>query len=409
MADAHKNFAKTVVATAPAPALSGTTLVVAAGDGAKFPTVPFNATIWPVNTEPTTANAEIVRVTTVATDTLTITRAQETSPARTVLVGDQIMAGVTAKTLTDIENGVSPTIQTSVVTPASAGLFYGICGGRLTATSGTAVTTADVTGATSLFFTPYSPWGFAGNIGLYDGSTNWNILPFAELTLALGTITSGLPYDVFAYNNSGAVALRAPVAWTNGTTRATALVLQNGVWVKTGATTDRYLGTFYTTSTTQTEDSIAKRYVWNYYNRVERPMIRIETTNSWAYQSATIRQANGSTSNQVNFVVGVAEVLFVGTVACQAQSAAGGAAISIGLVLDSTTTFNATAGVGGHWLSNAAVGDTIGVVGTIRVYPAVGFHFASWNERTAAAQSTTIFSNDNGSHLYSGITASICG
>jgi hypothetical protein len=96
MADARKNFAYSTVATAPSPASSGTSLVVAASDGAKFPTAPFNATIWPVGAQPTTANAEIVRVTAVATDTLTITRAQESSSARTVVVGDQIAETVTA-------------------------------------------------------------------------------------------------------------------------------------------------------------------------------------------------------------------------------------------------------------------------------------------------------------------------
>jgi hypothetical protein len=107
MPDAHKNFAVSLVATAPSPATSGTSLVVTAADGAKFPTAPFNATIWPAGAAPTTANSEIVRVTAVSTDTLTITRAQESSSARTVIVGDQIAATITAKTLTDIEAAVA--------------------------------------------------------------------------------------------------------------------------------------------------------------------------------------------------------------------------------------------------------------------------------------------------------------
>src|SRR3990167_7469880 len=103
MVDAHKNFAISAVSTAPSPAASGTSLVVTAGHGARFPAVPFNAVIWPTGTAPTPANAEVVRVTNIATDTLTITRAQEASSARTVVVGDQIAAAITAKALTDIE------------------------------------------------------------------------------------------------------------------------------------------------------------------------------------------------------------------------------------------------------------------------------------------------------------------
>lgn len=112
MADAHANFAASLVATAPSPATSGTSLVVTAADGAKFPAVPFNATIWPAGAQPTTANAEIVRVTARSTDTLTITRAQEGSSARTVIVGDQIAATITAKTLTDVE-----TVAAAAYTP----------------------------------------------------------------------------------------------------------------------------------------------------------------------------------------------------------------------------------------------------------------------------------------------------
>lgn len=110
--DAHKNFAYSTVATAPSPASSGTSLVVAAGDGSKFPAAPFNATVWPSGAQPTDANAEIVRVIAVATDTFTITRAQESSSARAIGVGDQIGANITAKTLTDIEGAAGSPLTT---------------------------------------------------------------------------------------------------------------------------------------------------------------------------------------------------------------------------------------------------------------------------------------------------------
>ena len=94
MADSHKNFAYSTILTAPSPADSGTSLVVQSLDGAKFPTVPFNATVWPTGTQPLTTNAEIVRVTAISTDTFTITRAQESSTARSIVVGDQIAATI---------------------------------------------------------------------------------------------------------------------------------------------------------------------------------------------------------------------------------------------------------------------------------------------------------------------------
>lgn len=106
MPDAHKNFAYSTVATAPSPAISGTSLVVQSGDGAKFPTPPFNATVWPANAQPTTENSEIVRVTAINTDTFTIIRDQENSVAEPIAVGDQIAATITAKVLFDAENPI---------------------------------------------------------------------------------------------------------------------------------------------------------------------------------------------------------------------------------------------------------------------------------------------------------------
>ena len=95
----YKNFAYTTVATAPSPATSGTSLVVAAGTGTKFPAVPFYATVWPIGQMPSTTNAEIVLVTQVSTDTFTITRMQEGTSARTIIIGDQISATITAATI----------------------------------------------------------------------------------------------------------------------------------------------------------------------------------------------------------------------------------------------------------------------------------------------------------------------
>jgi hypothetical protein len=109
--DAHKNFAYSTVATAPSPATTGTSLIVASGDGAKFPAVPFNCTVWPAGEQPSTANAEIVRVTNISSDTLTIDREEEGSSARTVIAGDQIAATITAKTLTDAETEGRPYIK----------------------------------------------------------------------------------------------------------------------------------------------------------------------------------------------------------------------------------------------------------------------------------------------------------
>lgn len=111
--DQHKNFIITAVVVPPVPPSSGTTVTVTAGDGATFPTAPFNVTIWPVGALPSRANAEIARVTLVVGNVLTMTRAQEGTSARAILVGDQIAVTITAKSLEDIEGQVSNVTGTS--------------------------------------------------------------------------------------------------------------------------------------------------------------------------------------------------------------------------------------------------------------------------------------------------------
>ena len=103
MPDAHANFAYSTVLTAPSPASSGTSLTLQSGDGANCPAVPFNAVVWGTGARALVSNAEIVRVTAISGDVLTITRAQESTSARSIVVGDQFAAAVTAKTLTDAE------------------------------------------------------------------------------------------------------------------------------------------------------------------------------------------------------------------------------------------------------------------------------------------------------------------
>lgn len=117
--DRHTNLAYSLVATAPSPATSGTSLVVTAGQGTRFPdpgaagySGGYNCLIWPADALPTPANSEVVRVTAVSTDTLTIARAQEGSVARTVIVGDQIAVVPSAKVLTDIEGAAAEVATT---------------------------------------------------------------------------------------------------------------------------------------------------------------------------------------------------------------------------------------------------------------------------------------------------------
>lgn len=179
--DAKKNFAYSVVATPPSPAASGTSLDVAPGDGGKFPTPPFNAVIWPTGVQPTISNAEVVRVTNIATDTFTIVREQESSSARTVVLNDQIAVNVTAKSLTDIEAAFATASQ--LTGPIGAVAMW------LTDTEptgwlflrGQAVSRATYSALFALIGTTY---------GAGDGSTTFN-LPDLQLRLPIGKNSAG--------------------------------------------------------------------------------------------------------------------------------------------------------------------------------------------------------------------------
>jgi len=240
------------------------------------------------------------------------------------------------------------------------GLFSG---GRLTLTSATPITTADVTGATTLYYTPYN----SDKISVYDGS-NWATYTFTERSLALGTLTSGKNYDVFIYNNAGTLTLEA-LAWSTDTARATALVLTNGIYLKSGQTTRRYLGTFRTTSTTTTEDSIAKRFVWNFNNRVEKPLYKNGTT-SHTYTTASWRNWNNDATLRVEFVLGIdaAQVIHFG-------GAATGTGIDIGAGFDGGTPGYDSVNSTGTGVSQVRAGRAYSSRGTF-----LGYHYCQMHE-----------------------------
>lgn len=248
--------------------------------------------------------------------------------------------------------------------------------GRLTLESGVAVSTTDQLAKGNLYYTPYS-----GNaISLYSG-TAWVTRTFSEVTLAL-TLTSGKPYDIFAYDNSGVVALESLV-WTNDTTRATALVRQDGVYCKTGALTRRYVGTIYSSGANTCEDSKAKRFVWNMYNRVPRGLKSTdEAAASWNYTLANVRQANTNAANQVDFVRGLDDDAVDCSILAGATNATGSTIYRIGFGLDTTATFAADGVTGFGSLFSSISAKYVGL-------PGVGKHSLMWNEYSAAAGTTT--------------------
>lgn len=263
-------------------------------------------------------------------------------------------------------------------------------GFRLTLTSVTPVTTSDVTGATTIYVSPYT----GNRISLYDG-TYWQAYASAEVSLALGTLSSGVNYDVFVYDNNGALTIDTLVAWTNNTTRATSLVRTDGVWLKSGALTRRYVGTIRTTATTTTEDSGAKRFVFNADNRVLRRTMRIDSTTTWTTTSTSFVAMNsGASAWKCEFVVGLNETHVRADLHMFSTNPGGANQFSFGLDSTSAPATNTSQVWTGNNFTLAGFSDYLGL----------GYHYLNGIHRVSAGTGT-YYGNDTGNLIKSGIFA----
>jgi len=292
--------------------------------------------------------------------------------------------------------------------------------GRLTLTSGTAVTTADVTGATSIYYT----FSQGNQIPIYSGTV---MVPttFTELTLALDSNGSHTNYhaanknfDLFVFNNAGTIRLGTGPDWTAGavagsdTARGTGLgstelQLINGLFTNKNATLIRwgsgstdtttvpanqatYVGTLRTTANGQTEDSTVNRFVFNAYNQSKRTFVRQELTASWNYSTATYRQANANAANKVQYVAGLTGGmidLMVSSIPLNSTTTA--RIVYTGVGVDSTAVNSRTTG------DFARVGDATVPSAVSKAYftgyASLGYHYMAWLEKGAGFDTQTWF------------------
>lgn len=246
----------------------------------------------------------------------------------------------------------------------------------------TANITANGVANTSIYYTPYNH----NLISLWNGY-RWQTLEFSELTLAIGTVTSGKPFDIFAYIDSGAVALEK-LEWTSDTVRATEVSRQDGRWCKTGDKTRLLLGTFYSDSTTTTQNSLTKRYLSNIYNKLPFKMFVAESASSYTYTTATWRQVNANAENQLDFVIPLNNIDNVLPImrARPVNSTTTGRTVRIAASLDITTTPSHYTFIWGAVTSTDLVNSRVGI------YPQmplpVGKHYVAALEYVDSALDT---------------------
>lgn len=271
--------------------------------------------------------------------------------------------------------------------------------GRLTLTSGDAVTASDVASAATLYFTP-----FRGNsVALYNGAS-WDLHTLTEISIALSGGTASKPHDVFVYDNSGTLTLEL-VAWSSDTARASALATQDGVYVKTGAATHLYLGSVYLNASKNCNDNKETRHLWNMYNRVSRVLSRKDSAANWTYTTAAFRQANGSTSNRVSMMRGLNEDSARVSVLCAAVNTTATAGLGIAIGLDSSTTVATECINGAANALGSTVAANINLQASYEGMPGTGLHELRWLEYSAASGTTT-WQNSNGSNINSGMSGS---
>jgi hypothetical protein len=257
-------------------------------------------------------------------------------------------------------------------------------GGRLSLVSGSPL--GNSSSGSTVYYMPYEN----GRIGLYVPGLGWKVYSFAEAALPLDGLTAG-NYDIFGVTLSGegyGLTLAA-VKWSTDAARATAIVRQDGVWVRNNLPEQRYLGTIRLVSTATAVDDDERRFVWNCYNRAPRRLFKRADATTWTYSTNTWRAANGSNANRVELVVGLEDVHVNIGLSCNAQVT--NATVHVGISKDSNSAAPNDTGV--HVLTGYSHNANASQIRTQpfavhRDSPEVGYHYYQWMETVVSGSAT---------------------
>ena len=222
-------------------------------------------------------------------------------------------------------DGLAYTLNSAGIESEVGSVLNSICNGRLTLSSGEAVPTGDTSGGT-LYFTPY----LGNRAALFVPGLGWRNYTFNELSISLAGKSTGKMLDVFLFDNGGTLALEL-VEWSNDSTRATQLALQDGVWVESGAAARRYLGTVRIASNGMGESSLLRRYVWNLNHPQPLPLL-VSDTGAHTYTTTAWRSWNNNIGLRAQFILGQPGTIQAGVFARFGSSTGG----QLSLGLDST-------------------------------------------------------------------------
>jgi hypothetical protein len=212
--------------------------------------------------------------------------------------------------------------------------------------------------STTVKLTPHG----GNRIDLYDGA-KWAPTSSGEVQSATLSVTASTLYYIYAYLSGSTLTFDiSTTAWT----------LQDGVRVKTGDATRRFVGWLYPLANNTAEDSggawnyAGNRCLVNYYHRVRVPIQTIPnyandnayttyTTTSTTYVAVTTTGGAGATCNFIS--TGEDEVDF--SVTAAGTNTTNGQTCEAGLGIDgNVVAANACAAIGTVALNNSAFGCT---------------------------------------------------
>jgi hypothetical protein len=203
--------------------------------------------------------------------------------------------------------------------------------GRLTLTSGVQVLTSTVSGAGTIYFTPY----LGNQIGIYNGSSFVNTA-FSELsqtttdtTKSPAAVANNSNYDLFVWLDSSTVRCTRGPAWSSDTARGTGAgttelervlgFMVNKVSITNGPAAQRglYVGSVRSNGSALIDwiyggiDTAAILGVWNMFNRVDVGTFMLSSVDSFTMTSNGVRAWNNSNTNRISFISGLREECFI--------------------------------------------------------------------------------------------------
>lgn len=266
-------------------------------------------------------------------------------------------------------------------------------GFRLTPQTAVPVPVGNLTGLAEIYWTPYK----SDQVALYDGAA-WHVRQTGQIDIDISLGTVLRPADLFVFWD-GANVVVAHIDWASATTRATAIVRQDGVQVAAGDGTRRYIGTYlprddgggateldWITDLDLSGATTGLRLdIWNADNRVRIGFSMPDTGSNFTYGLAGWRQWRGDPDAQVEIIVGLQEeVIRLHAYATGAQAGAGPSTIGFGFdsVVAPDTFSLAT-------FQNST--SRLAIVAGLAKQPVIGSHTLAFLQQNVGANTITMF------------------